>query len=430
VIRKVLVAIQSCIAHVDRLRAQLETWATVPTKFDIMAFDGPLLGCRDDYAHLPEKTRAMCKWIYERGYDFALKVDTDTYVHLPRLEASGFERHDYTGYVLDWIKGYAYCSGPHYWLSRRAMHVLATANWSKFPIPGADGWEDCKVGAVLAGHGIRPVHDHRYSPFDPVLPGNDIISQHLSGRQTYVLQAMYDAHREATQGPRVSAVKDKTALLLISTGERYHKFIWPLLESAKHFFPPFTAFLWTDCPRKFTEFQFPLANEGHPATTLHRYRTALRHKKELSKFDYIFHCDIDMMFQAEVAPETIFSNGITATLHGGHFGTIGTPERRECSTASMDSAIRDNQYFAGAFVGGRAESYLKMAEALAKNIAADDSNGVIAEWFDESHLNKYLYEHPPAKILSPSFCFPQRYVDGAHGWSRDQFPPVLACLDK
>jgi hypothetical protein len=191
---RVLIAIQSCVAHVDRLRACFETWAKEPTDFDIMAFDGPLLGVADDYEHLPEKTKAMMWWARQRDYDYLFKADTDIYLSLSRLANSGFENYDYSGHVQDWIPGHLYCSGPHYWVSRKAIQILTDADWSEHCVFGHNIFEDVRVGEVLVHHGITPHHDPRYSNHEWVLPGNDNISCHLSDERPFRLEAMYRQH--------------------------------------------------------------------------------------------------------------------------------------------------------------------------------------------------------------------------------------------
>jgi hypothetical protein len=192
---KVRIAIEGCDAHAKRIESQLDTWASDPI---VRVMTGPMLGVPDDYEHLPEKTKAICEWALIVKADFIFKVDTDTYVHIQRLLASGFEQWDYSGYVLDSLPVAPYCSGPHYWLSRKAFTILANEDWSKYKASGYETCEDVMVGTILKAHGILPHHDHRYSPFTPVLPDNDIISQHLSGHTAYKAGQMEIAHRNAT----------------------------------------------------------------------------------------------------------------------------------------------------------------------------------------------------------------------------------------
>jgi len=202
-VRMILVAIEGCEAHWDRYQAQRKTWAieswvSSPTDFsgDAMCFTGKMLGVPDDYVNLPAKTKAICQFALKHGYDYLFKCDTDTYVHLPRLLAADFAEHDYSGFVLNTFE-IPYCSGPHYWLSRKAFEILAKADWDAYHLTEHSTCEDVMVGCVLHAAGIFPHHDHRYSPFIPVLPSNDVISHHLTTNHSYQLSLMHEAHEAA-----------------------------------------------------------------------------------------------------------------------------------------------------------------------------------------------------------------------------------------
>ena len=49
-----------------------------------------------------------------------------------------------------------------------------------------------------------------------------------------------------------------------------------------------------------------------------------------------------------------------------------------------------------------------MALTIERNIKKDmKEHRYIAVWHDESHLNRYLIDHPPTKLLSPEYlCTP------------------------
>ncbi len=49
-----------------------------------------------------------------------------------------------------------------------------------------------------------------------------------------------------------------------------------------------------------------------------------------------------------------------------------------------------------------------MSQAIETNIDSDLNKGIIAVWHDESHLNRYFIDHPPTKILCPSYCYYER----------------------
>lgn len=201
---KTLIAIKGCEAHFDRFTAELNTWIRGKHWNLVWYFTGPMLGVPDDYDSLPAKTKAICQWAVNNEYDYAFLTDTDTYVSVPRLLASRFYLHDYTGYVLDWLPTH-YCSGPGYWLSRKAMKILAEADWSKISGHGHETCEDVMVGAVLHAHGILPHHDRRYALYEDVLPENDVISSHLSSRKAFEISFMYEAHKPWLSNSRADA---------------------------------------------------------------------------------------------------------------------------------------------------------------------------------------------------------------------------------
>jgi hypothetical protein len=191
-----MIAVEGCEDHHDRWKSQQDTWAYT-SDVVVAYFDGPMLHIPDDYKSLPAKTKAICN--FARRWDFLFKVDTDTYVSIDRLLKSGFEQYDYSGFELNQIEGHPYASGPHYWLSNKAINFLADANWSNFT-EGVRGYEDCEdvmVGEILRCCGVTLHHDIRYSPFIPVLPDNDVISHHLSTLQPFKTELMYAAHKKA-----------------------------------------------------------------------------------------------------------------------------------------------------------------------------------------------------------------------------------------
>ena len=174
-------------------------YATKPSVSDPITYvpkaDEVLLPCPYDFKHLPFKVREICYWTLDCDYDYLFKVDTDTYVDIPRLLASGFEQHDYIGTPFT-VGDLAYASGgAGYWVSRRAMCFLATAAI-------ATPWDDIWVGQTLREYGI-PLHiDTRYNVCSPhdfssgPRPDNDSITSHLGfSPEPFNQQDMYAAHK-------------------------------------------------------------------------------------------------------------------------------------------------------------------------------------------------------------------------------------------
>jgi hypothetical protein len=179
-----IIAVKSCEKHWDRVKAIRETWGKSPM---VYFFTGDFLRVPDDYAHLPHKTKAICQWTLRHNYDWAFLCDTDTYVSVPRLLKA--DQHTYMGYRLE-NKNYA-SGGAGYMLSRKAMEVVSQGNPDEFEN------EDEMVGTLLGKVGISVHHDRRFSLYQDVLPGNKVISRHLSSRGPFKLEMIHEAHQRA-----------------------------------------------------------------------------------------------------------------------------------------------------------------------------------------------------------------------------------------
>jgi histo-blood group ABO system transferase len=228
----------------------------------------------------------------------------------------------------------------------------------------------------------------------------------------------------------------RTALVVIATGERYRRYAKDLISSAKRFFVPHHVVVFTDNIPEFsrTENVIPIGcrDFGYPQASLRRYHAFLSVENMLSGYDHIFYSDADMLFVAPITEEEIFSDGITATEHPGYIGRQGTPEMNPNSTAYCPEV---RTYFCGGFNGGTSSAFLEMSRTIARNVDEDTLKAIIARWHDESHLNRYLFDHPPAKVLSPSFCYPDGDTDNYYKniWKnagREGITPKLLALGK
>lgn len=201
-------------------------------------------------------------------------------------------------------------------------------------------------------------------------------------------------------------------LLVIATG-KYDIFIKPLLDSVRKFFlvnHKVTVYLFTDKTvlEEGNIKVIPQEHEGWPYATLHRYHVFNKHREILSKMDYLYYCDVDMLFVDNVGEEVLGSR--VAVLHPGYYqGNRGTYETNPISTAYVPS-YEGSHYFAGGFNGGSSEEFLNMSRVIERNIEQDKTRGnYIAVWHDESHLNKYLIQNTPTLILPPSYCYPESW---------------------
>lgn len=188
-----LIAIVSCQKYRERREASRRTWLRAVTPETYAFFlggetapvgepcepDCVYLGCGDSYQDLTFKVRAIARWALERGFSHLFKVDDDTWIDPWKLlRASGFESHDYVG----WTRGRRYChGGAGYWLSRRAMELIATD-----PEPAPDPAEDVYIGKLLQARGVVMEQDRRYlagrpaawMAIEPPKPSNAVITLH------------------------------------------------------------------------------------------------------------------------------------------------------------------------------------------------------------------------------------------------------------
>lgn len=217
----------------------------------------------------------------------------------------------------------------------------------------------------------------------------------------------------------------KIGLLIIATG-KYKSFVQPLLESAKkHFMKGHQVIAYVFCDEILKEFtpvvcvQTIIEPYRFPFASLYRYEIFDKYRDMLLQNDYLFYCDADMRFVADIGDEILPDiTGLTAIQHPGFYkGGWGSQNTHVKSTAYIP-ASRRRRYYCGGFQGGTAVEYLKMASVLKNNIQKDlltatninftDNSGVLADYHDETHYNWYMSYRRP-KVLTPSYCYPESW---------------------
>jgi hypothetical protein len=162
---KVLIGIPSCLRDREREKYPRETWLKDCARFGVdykfflggrqaepILEDEVLLSVDDSYDSLIEKMKLVIQYALDNGYDYLFKCDVDTYCHIPRLMNSGFEKHKWSGFGVNY-------GGSGYWLNREAMQdVIAHST----PL-GALETEDLWVHRVLQNNcKYEMVSDRRY----------------------------------------------------------------------------------------------------------------------------------------------------------------------------------------------------------------------------------------------------------------------------
>lgn len=160
----ILFAVVTCQKFAARRKALEDTWVTLARAagYDVEFFDGERLNVSDDYLSLSAKSKAIFQWAAEHHYDGMLKVDDDCFI---RVQSFTPPKSDYAGiridpndcglareHIPDFPAGtwkYNYASGGCYWLSRKAIKILAET-----PLNG-DWAEDRWAGDTLGKAGIK-----------------------------------------------------------------------------------------------------------------------------------------------------------------------------------------------------------------------------------------------------------------------------------
>jgi hypothetical protein len=213
---RILIAIFSCARDISNgfNQAIRDTWArnaqgadirffvgrtAIPKRDDEICLDAP-----DEWITLPHKTKAIQCWAVDHDYDFTYKCDTDTYVRVPRLLASGFEAYDYTGFFGPYELGnpcalpgnhYASASGgAGYCLSRKASRMVASAkvdDWSE------DRWVGKILGPKIRAGEIAVCNSTRYGGFDGISFATDISCHYCSETKSrpFNVTWMYKQHK-------------------------------------------------------------------------------------------------------------------------------------------------------------------------------------------------------------------------------------------
>lgn len=205
--------------------------------------------------------------------------------------------------------------------------------------------------------------------------------------------------------------------------ERYSRYLLPLIESAKKFFPKHEFIVFTEDKTLAPDVTHIHQEDlGWPAHTLMRYHMFWKNRDILRKYDFLFYIDVDTIVVSPIKEMDICGYGITATQHPGFIDSdVRLYERRVQSTAYIGND--DGTYYQGAFQGGITEDFLLMSKMISLYVDIDESNGIRARWLDESHLNRYLYVDTPIIALGPEYLMPED--TSSYPWLKGIEPKIM-----
>lgn len=168
---------------------------------------------------------------------------------------------------------------------------------------------------------------------------------------------------------------------------------------------------------------------GFPLDSLFRFEMFLEIENLLLEYDYLFFFNSNMLLVNIVSSDILdgidnVKSGLLGVIHPGYYQSksIYYPyERNRSSSAYIPKKKADYKYYMGSLFGGTSEAFLKLCNKCSERIQSDLEQNYIARYHDESHLNKYFYEHS-VFCLDSSYAFPED--------SKLQFIPKIIIRDK
>lgn len=173
-----------------------------------------------------------------------------------------------------------------------------------------------------------------------------------------------------------------------------------------------------------------IEHESWPLPTLRRYEHFCKAGDFIRNHDYCFYLDADMRVDRPVGTEILGELVATRHPYQSFLPPAQMTFERDPRSAACVGLDEGRMYYAGGFNGGTPAAFLTLAETLATAIARDRAAGITARWHDESHLNRYLVDHPPTVSLSPSYCYPEEWYEGGPPAGDEPLVPRIVALRK
>ena len=213
----------------------------------------------------------------------------------------------------------------------------------------------------------------------------------------------------------------KLAVIFIGTG-KYLNFLPSYYDACEEFLVPNTEktyFVFTDGDLDGLPNNIVPYYQEHlpwPYITLERFKYILRAESDLSKFDYVLFLDADTRVVETVTEEELFTvKKYIGVHHPCHF--LGMPphdkhpgafETRFESAAGISDDDDTSVYFQGCLWGGKVPHILSMIRELSSRTQFDLDRDIIAQWHDESQMNKFFAERrKDVHVLGPEYAYPE-----------------------
>jgi len=215
----------------------------------------------------------------------------------------------------------------------------------------------------------------------------------------------------------------KVAICFIGTG-KYLNFLPRYYENVHEYFLPKTEkqfLVFTDGDGDFPEDinTYDYEHIEWPYITLKRFEIIQKAKDVISETDWFVFIDADALVVDTVTEEEFFDDtkdffGVHHPCHflkmPPHNQKFGAFETNKKSTAAISEDDDLSVYFQGCLWGGKSSKIMDLICELDRRVQTDLDNDVIAQWHDESHLNKFLIENRDnTNVLGPQFAYPEMF---------------------
>lgn len=155
----------------------------------------------------------------------------------------------------------------------------------------------------------------------------------------------------------------------------------------------------------------PTKHEPWPMPTLKRFHTILSKSDSYKNFDYLLYFDADIIANEKIdESEILTDSNYIGVHHPGFFGKnpkIFPYEKRNISEAYLENGT---VYWQGCVWGGKTESVIELCQVISNRVDKDLNKNLIAEWHDESHINKFFSERiDQVHTLGTEYAFPEVY---------------------
>lgn len=232
----------------------------------------------------------------------------------------------------------------------------------------------------------------------------------------------------------------KVCIVYICTG-KYDIFFEDFYKSSEEFFLKSCDkkyFVWTesnlDVFDKDNVVKIHQERLGWPLDTLMRFNLFSQRREELLEFDYVFFFNANMQVVDEISESEILpdenDNWLVSVEHPGYPNLRGPLEMNVESTAYVEPWVQ-TQYRQGCLYGGTSKAFVDMIDELSTNVNKDLEKGIIADVWDESHMNKYFIRKKPKTLSGMIYAYPN-HTDAIKHTANYNYSGIKKCvqLDK